>query len=202
MFKDEMAEKTGSQLTILEQNDFCNSLESCMKASVTIMAEEKFGSGFIISSEGYILTNEHVVEDADFIDVKFSNGMIVEGEVIRMNSEVDAALIKVGIRGLPYFSIATDTSVELGAAVKTIGTPESKDLGQSVTQGIVSGYRPGEVNMIQTDLSVNRGNSGGPLLTDNMEVIGIVTSKLFGVGTEGINFSITIEDALKALKID
>jgi S1-C subfamily serine protease len=200
--KTEMAESTGSQLSILEQADFCNNLESCMKASVTIQAEEKFGSGFIISPEGYILTNEHVVADADIIDVKFSNGMIVEGKIIRSSAVVDVALIKVGIRGLPYFKVSDDSGIELGSTVKTIGTPESRDLGQSVTQGIVSGYRPDEVSMIQTDLSVNRGNSGGPLLTEKMEVIGIVTSKLFGVGTEGINFSITIGDALKALKID
>jgi len=190
-----------SKLTISQLENGCSTIEECIDASISVIAGKNLGSGFIISSKGYILTNEHVVEEIDHPKIQFSNGMIVSGEVIRSDKINDVALVKVEVEGLPYFRISPNRP-EIGETVMAIGTPKSLSLGSSLTKGVVSGYRPGDVDRIQTDLSINRGNSGGPLFNEDMEVLGIVSSKIERDNTEGINFSIFINDALKAINIE
>lgn len=171
---------------------------------VTIKVNEGHGSGFIISSDGYILTNQHVVGSADRVTVLFNNGFEFEAEVIRQKHIRDVALIKIKGKGFTPLSIK-DASEDLlpGTEVIAIGTPKLQELNQSVTKGIISGKRTIDKNTyLQTDVAVNGGNSGGPLIdVETGKVVGIVVGKLNASGVEGINFGIPIEDALKALNI-
>ena len=112
-------------------------------------------------------------------------------------------MIRVPLEGLIPFSLRGDfEDLEIGEEVYAIGTPEDMSLNQSVSKGIVSGFRNDGQSFIQTDVSINRGNSGGPLLDAKSNVIGVVTAKLVGMGTEGIGFAIPIQSALDALNVE
>jgi serine protease Do len=171
------------------------------KATVTIKTNEGHGSGFFISADGYLLTNDHVIKNANTIEIELNSGLIIDAEVIRQDAKNDVALLKVvgkGFKSIPIFSEKVTTGIEVYA----IGTPADVNLGQTVTKGIISGKRVIEENTyIQTDVSINKGNSGGPLINVKGEVLGIVSAKLSGYGIEGIGFGIPIIKALEALNI-
>ena len=182
---------------------YCSTLKEGIASTVSIKTASGFGSGFIISENGYILTNAHVVGEDDNVSVSFSNGMKVNADVIRKDDDRDIALIQVPLEGLIPFGLRGDTEdLEIGEEVYAIGTPEDMSLSQSVSKGIVSGFRNDGQSFIQTDVSINRGNSGGPLLDEKSNVIGVVTAKLVGMGTEGIGFAIPIQSALDALNVE
>ncbi len=187
-------------LYITTGSKFCSSIDKCITATTTIKTESGFGSGFIISNNGYILTNYHVIKEDQHPTITLSNGMSLKAKVIRFNKETDVALLKVELEGLPTIKIDINTEYKAGDEIFVIGTPEDVSLGQTLTKGIISGVRTKE-KIIQIDASVNRGNSGGPLLTKSNEAIGIVSAKLIGVGTEGIGFAIPIAEALNVLRI-
>ena len=160
------------------------------------------GSGVVISADGYIVTNYHVVAGSKKIEVIFNNGTIVAGEVIRNNSESDLALIKVKLEGLSPLIVSEDKNPEIGIDVWAIGTPSSLDLGQTVSKGIVSGIRKTNgLTMLQIDAKISPGNSGGALINKDGTVLGIVSSKLIGYGTEGIGFAISSAEVLQSLNI-
>jgi serine protease Do len=171
------------------------------KATVTIKTNEGHGSGFFISADGYLLTNDHVIKNANTIEIELNSGLIIDAEVIRQDTKNDVALLKVvgkGFKSIPIFSEKVTTGIEVYA----VGTPADVNLGQTVTKGIISGKRVIEENTyIQTDVSINKGNSGGPLINVKGEVLGIVSAKLSGYGIEGIGFGIPIIKALEALNI-
>jgi len=187
-------------LTISTGDKFCSSIDKCITATTTIKTEAGFGSGFFISNDGYILTNYHVVKEEQYPTVTLSNGIFLKAKVIRLNKETDVALLKVELGGLPIIKTNRMSNFKAGDDIFVIGTPEDMRLGQTLTKGIISGVREDE-EIIQIDASVNRGNSGGPLINSKNEVLGIVTAKLIGVGTEGIGFAISIKKALKVLNI-
>lgn len=176
-------------------------LDYAKKSTVTIKTANGHGSGFLISADGYILTNNHVIENEKSIEILFNNGLIIDAEVIRQNTEKDVALLKVvgkGFKSIPIFKGKSVAGIEVFA----IGTPQDIKLGQTITKGIISGNRLIEENTyIQTDVSINAGNSGGPLINVNGEVLGIVSAKLVGDGVEGIGFGIPILKALEILNI-
>jgi serine protease Do len=158
------------------------------------------GSGFVIGSDGYILTNNHVIEDADKIKVKLSNGNEYEGKVVGRDLKTDLALVKIdGASGLQPLKLGNSDELKVGSWVVAIGSPFG--LEQTVTAGIVSakgrviGSGPYD-NFIQTDASINPGNSGGPLLNTAAEVVGINTA-IFSQsgGNVGIGFAIPINMA-------
>ncbi len=158
------------------------------------------GSGFVISADGYILTNYHVVADADTIEVRFSDRRYFEAEVIGSDKASDVALIKIDAEGLPTVKIGTGKDLEVGEWVLAIGSPFGFD--HSVTAGIVSAKGrslPSEnyVPFIQTDVAINPGNSGGPLINMQGEVIGI-NSQIYSRtgGFMGLSFAIPIELAM------
>jgi serine protease Do len=170
---------------------------------VTISAGDAFGSGFLISSDGYLLTNQHVVGNARYVTARFVTGREVNGEVIRSSAFRDVALVKLEndrYRPLPL----RDTSVlKAGADVFAIGTPLSEDFGQTVSKGIVSGFGEEDgVRMIRSDVGIHKGSSGGPLLTKSGEVVGIAVGGVIllptGVGV-GLNSFIPIEEAIEVL---
>ncbi len=173
-----------------------------MKSSVTVKVDDGHGSGVIVSADGYIITAYHVVAGTKKIEVVFSDGTKAEATVVRKNLEADLALIKVTKTGLAPLLLSQVTDPEIGVDVWAIGTPKSIELGQSVSKGILSGIRKAnDVNYLQTDVSLNGGNSGGALINKEGLVLGIVTSKLIGVGTEGVGFAISAQEIFSRLRV-
>jgi len=162
------------------------------------------GSGFIIESDGYIITNHHVVEDADEIIVRMADRREFEAELIGSDPLSDVALLKVEARNLPTLKFGDSKVLKPGEWVVAIGSPFNFE--QSVTAGIVSAKgrstnQQQYVPFIQTDVAINRGNSGGPLLNLDGEVVGINSWILSsGGGYMGLSFSIPIETARNAVQ--
>jgi len=159
--------------------------------------QKSLGSGFVISADGYILTNNHVVDGADEIKVKFDNGMELKGELKGSDAKLDLALIKVTTEEkLTVASLGDSDVIEVGEWVMAIGNPFG--LSETVTAGIVSakgrviGSGPYD-DFIQTDASINPGNSGGPLFNAKGEVVGINTAII--AGGQGIGFAIPVNMA-------
>jgi serine protease Do len=159
--------------------------------------ERSLGSGFIMDKEGYIVTNNHVVAEADEIKVKLSNGKEYDAVVVGRDTKTDVALIKIKDAGdLTPLPLGNSEALKVGTWVIAIGSPFG--LEQTVTQGIVSakgrsiGAGPYD-DFIQTDASINPGNSGGPLLNLSGEVIGINTAIV--ARGQGIGFAIPIDMA-------
>jgi len=155
------------------------------------------GSGFIMNREGYILTNNHVVEDADQIKVKLANGKEYDGKVVGRDTKTDLALVKIsGASDLHALPIGNSDDLKVGNWVVAVGSPFG--LEQTVTAGIVSakgrviGSGPYD-DFIQTDASINPGNSGGPLINMKGEVVGINTAII--TSGQGIGFAIPINMA-------
>jgi serine protease Do len=155
------------------------------------------GSGFVMSREGYILTNNHVVEDADQINVKLANGKEYEGKIVGRDPKTDLALVKIeGASDLHPLKLGNSEDLKVGSWVVAVGSPFG--LEQTVTAGIVSakgrviGSGPYD-NFIQTDASINPGNSGGPLINMKGEVVGINTAII--ASGQGIGFAIPINMA-------
>jgi serine protease Do len=156
------------------------------------------GSGFVYKSDGYILTNSHVVEKADRLKVTFTDGRELMAEVVGKDPETDIALIKVDAKGLPTLPLGSSEQLEIGDWVLAIGNPFG--LSSTVTAGIVSAMGRSRVGLvdyedfIQTDAAINPGNSGGPLLNLKGEVVGI-NSAIFSRsgGSVGIGFAIPVD---------
>ncbi|MFT4198273.1 MAG: Do family serine endopeptidase [Pseudoxanthomonas sp.] len=164
--------------------------------------EESMGSGFIISPDGYILTNNHVVEGAAKVHVKLSDGRELTAKVVGTDKLYDVALLKIEAGGLPSLRMGNSDKLKPGQWVVAIGSPLGLD--HSVTAGVVSATGRANplsqyVRFIQTDVAINRGNSGGPLLNTSGEVVGI-NSQIFSDsgGYMGISFAIPINLALSA----
>jgi serine protease Do len=152
------------------------------------------GSGFVINADGYVVTNNHVVDGATEIRVKFSDGRELLGKVVGRDDKTDLALVKVEATGLPVIPVGDSSKLEVGEPVMAIGNPFG--LEQTVTTGIVSatgrtiGAGPYD-DFIQTDASINPGNSGGPLVNAKGEVIGVNTMIASeNGGSVGIGFAI------------
>ena len=157
------------------------------------------GSGFLISDNGYILTNEHVVGLNDSVTITFDNGIAIEGQVVRTAPLRDVALVKVPLSRSKPLRLKIDEP-EVGSSVYTIGSPLDPDLSGTVSQGIISAFRMiDNQEYIQSDAQINGGNSGGPMIDENGNVVAIsVAGRIDG---EGINFFIPIRFALEALNI-
>ncbi|HLU77462.1 MAG TPA: DegQ family serine endoprotease [Burkholderiales bacterium] len=159
------------------------------------------GSGFIISADGYILTNAHVVSEASEVTVKLTDKRELKAKVIGADVRTDVALLKVDATDLPVVKIGDPEKLRVGEWVAAIGSPFG--LENSVTAGIVSAKSRSlpdgsYVPFIQTDVAINPGNSGGPLFTMNGEVVGI-NSQIYSRtgGYMGLSFSIPIDVAMK-----
>lgn len=160
------------------------------------------GSGVIIRSDGFILTNSHVVADgnAKELTVLFENGEQVDGTVLWNDAALDLAIVKVDKTNLPAAELGDSDALEVGELAVAIGNPLGLEFQRTVTSGIISGLNrtvtvDGRVvidNLIQTDASINPGNSGGPLLNSKGQVIGINTAKISS--GEGLGFSIPINE--------
>jgi hypothetical protein len=177
-------------------------LAALVKAVVTIQTEEGHGSGFLITNDGYLLTNQHVVGKEGLVKVKFEQGFTLDAQVIKTNPDFDLALLKVQATDLPALTIGNDKGLMLGEELYAIGTPMETSLGQSVSRGILSGRRDIESrSYLQTDVSINPGNSGGPLVDETGQVVGVATMKISGKGLEGLGFGVPISVALEMLNL-
>lgn len=160
------------------------------------------GSGFVISPDGYVLTNRHVVDGADSVTVKLTDRREFKAKVVGSDEQSDVALLKIDASGLPVLRIGDSNQLKPGQWVIAIGSPFGLD--HSVTAGIVSAVGRANpyanqryVPFIQTDVAINQGNSGGPLLNTRGEVVGI-NSQIFSNsgGYMGVSFAIPIDVAM------
>ena len=159
------------------------------------------GSGIIINTDGYIITNAHVVAGSTGINVELDNGDTYSAKLIGIDTKTDLAVIKIEAPGLVAAEFGNSDALEVGETVVAIGNPGGSTLAGSVTQGIVSavnrmikdgGYSS---SFIQTDAAINPGNSGGALVNEYGQVIGINSSKIAAVDYEGIGFAIPVSEA-------
>ena len=164
------------------------------------------GSGFIFDKDGLVLTNGHVVGATSVVDVVFGSGLTVTGRVIGKDETLDVAVIKVDVAGdLPALVLGDSDRLEQGEDVVVIGYPLWSRPSQkpTITKGVVSA-RPelGGIEFIQTDSTINLGNSGGPLINSKGQVVGIVTAKVEQMGgrrTEGIGLAVPINNVKNVL---
>jgi S1-C subfamily serine protease len=162
--------------------------------------EQGTGSGFILTTDGHIITNAHVVEGADTVTVTLKDGREFPGEVVGVDPVTDVAAVKIQANDLPTVTLGTSETLTPGQWAIAIGNPLGLD--NTVTAGIISaigrsssqvGVPDRRVRFIQTDAAINPGNSGGPLLNDRGEVIGINTA--IRANAQGLGFAIPIETA-------
>lgn len=160
------------------------------------------GSGVIVSEDGYILTNAHVVEGATTIQVTTSDGTDYQAKLVGSDTQSDVAVIKIEAQGLTAATIGTSENLIVGEPVVAIGNPLG-ELGGSVTDGIISAVTrsvtidSNTMNVIQTNAAISPGNSGGGLFNANGELIGIVNAKSASENAEGIGFALPIDEVME-----
>ncbi len=156
------------------------------------------GSGVIFKSDGYIVTNNHVIEGAKELIVSLSDGRTVNAELVGTDEMTDIAVVKVDAKDLPSAKFGNSDEVVVGEPAIAIGNPLGLEFQGSVTVGVISALNrtlelsDRRVKLFQTDAAINQGNSGGPLLNADGEVIGINSAKLASNGVEGMGFAIPI----------
>lgn len=189
-------------VTIARPTKTPKDVEEGMKATVIVKNKDSHGSGFLISHDGYLITNHHVVRNSGDYTVVLNDGSEYKATVVRSNKNVDLALLKITGTFEYAYVLPVTQNASIGDDVFAIGAPKSIQLGQSVAKGIVSGIRTYKgLNYIQTDIGINFGNSGGPIVTGSAELAGVVVSKIVGWGSEGLSFSVPSWDVLKNLKL-
>lgn len=170
-----------------------------LTAVVTVESGMGSGTAFYVSQDGYLLTNKHVVGDDKFVRVKLSTGRSLVGEVVRVDKERDVALLRTDPFPGEVLALRPDGGTP-GEAVFVVGSPFGQTLSGTITRGVLSAHRLFEgVPYLQSDVAVNPGNSGGPMLDANGRVIGITVISFRA--TQGINLFVPIDDALEKLSL-
>lgn len=165
-----------------------------------------YGSGVIISEDGIIITNYHVIQNGERVSVTLFDGTQYEAEVLGYDAQSDLAVLKVEMTGLKSVPIGTSKNLQVGESVVAVGNPLSAEFSQTVTDGIISGINrklkddTQAFSLIQTNAAINSGNSGGALVNSLGQLIGINTAKISATGVEGIGFAIPIDEAMKIVK--
>ncbi len=180
------------------QQDFSGVIENSMRGVVTVSTDKSTGTGFVVHSGGYIVTNHHIVEDALFIHVSTFDNQLYTAKVLGSDATIDVSVIKID--GLfSHLPLANSSKTQIGEKVVAIGNPLG--LSFTVTQGIVSAVKRegpnGLETYIQTDVTLNRGNSGSPLINTRGEVIGMNNFKISDA--EGLGFALesnTVKEAV------
>ena len=200
------------------ENLIVDAVEKVSKSVVNIASErmiqdqlfrvfpiEGVGSGIIIDSKGFILTNNHVVDKANNLKITLNDGNLFNGKVIGTDEISDLAVVKVDSKeALPFAQLGNSDQLKIGQIIIAIGNPFGLTGGPTVTAGIVSAlnrslqFESGALELIQTDAAINPGNSGGPLVNTNGEVIGINTAKM--PYAQGIGFAVPVNAAKVIMK--
>ena len=192
-------EKSSTELSTLREDvadiqvqslDFTGIIDDVIQSVVSIFTEDSQGSGVIISEDGYIVTNHHVIEDANTIRILTADGKIYDADLVGLARVEDIALLKIQEENYPFLEFGDSDGVKVGEHVIAVGNPAG--LSFSVTEGIVSAtQRKGSNGLeayIQIDVPINPGNSGGPLINIQKEIIGINNFKIGGF--ESLGFAI------------
>ena len=210
----DLKESTGSKLTIQQIASKCQDsvvsirTESVSQGSwVREYVTEGAGSGVIFKSDGYILTNNHVVQGARkvtvTVDSKSGSSKDYEAEIVGTDAKNDVAVLKINAKNLSAANLGKSSSISVGDMAVVVGNPLG-ELGDSVSAGIISSTSrkvtvdSKQMNLIQTDASVNPGNSGGGLFNGSGQMIGLVVAKSSGTGIEGLGFAIPIDTAIQS----
>ena len=165
------------------------------------MVEQGSGSGVLISADGYIVTNNHVIEDAQEVGVILSTGDEYKATIVGADSRTDLAVLKIDGSDLPYATLGSSSDLRVGELAVAIGNPLGQEFAGTVTSGIISALNRSvtvdnkQLTLIQTDAAINPGNSGGPLVNQYGEVIGINTVKISSSELEGLGFAIPMDEA-------
>lgn len=166
------------------------------------MVEQGSGSGIIISTDGYIVTNQHVIDGAQEVSIILNTGDEITAQIIGQDVKTDLAVLKIDTdKTLAAAVLGDSTSVQVGELAVAIGNPMGQEFSGSVTAGIISAVNRTMTienrtyNLLQTDAAINSGNSGGALINQYGEVIGINSVKLSESGVEGMGFAIAISEA-------
>jgi len=206
--EEEAAAATESELKISvggsrEKLELPGDFPSVLESFVAVEPGAALGSGFLISSDGYVLTAAHVVSGLKTVPVRLRGGMVLEATVVRLNENADTALLKIpGTSYRPLLLVSEATPAPLGSEVYAIGNPAAKELTASVSRGVVSGNR--EIDgrkFIQTDAAANPGSSGGPLLRKDGHVLGLISWKFAGPEFQGLAFVIPIHEGLGRMHV-
>ena len=206
--KEMLKDKNVTLASNKKKNHEAKSLNDARFNNVVVIynPDGSMGSGFYVEPS-LILTNYHVVEGANFLEMKLYNGMETFGKVVKSDVRLDLALIKVEAQGEPV-TFYDSTSINLGESVEAIGHPQGFDF--SITRGVVSAVRKQksiydtggkEILFIQTDAAINPGNSGGPLFL-NEKVVGVNNQKIVANSVEGLGFAIHFSEVREFLKED
>jgi len=173
-------------------------------AVVTIRTARSHGTAFLITRDGFAITNKHVIEGGGAPVALFRDGRELPVRVVRSSSVPDVTLLQIACTSdCATVEVAGDSELRVGGEILVIGTPEAEMLHHSMTRGIVSNlhFEMG-ATVIQTDAAINAGNSGSPIIdASSGRVLGIVTSSLRGSDIEGVHFGLAIWDALRELGI-
>ena len=203
--------KDKDQHAVIDNSSLADLVESVQGSVVTVKVTTSsgtgFGSGFVYTDQGHIITNYHVIDNAKKIVVICHDGRALEAELIDGDELSDVAVILVKNLGIPSLAVGDSDALRVGEDVIAIGTPVDTEYAGTVTKGIVSGvkrkvrvyeeagYLSKTMEMIQTDTTLNHGNSGGPLINMRGEVIGINTMKYYAFDAgDTLYFSIPIND--------
>ena len=199
-----LSDATGSELTVAEIVDKNEDAVVEIVVSGTtqgmwgqMQLTEGAGSGVIIREDGYIVTNHHVIQGANKVEVTLHNGNVYSASIVGSDPSNDVAVIKIDEKGLKTAEIGDSSTVDVGDLAVAIGNPLGQ-LGGSVTTGIISALdrvltvEGTTLTLFQTDAAINGGNSGGGLFNARGELIGIVESKASAVGVEGLGFALPI----------
>ncbi len=171
-------------------------------AVATIVGDTGSGSGFFVSQDGYLLTNQHVVGQARFVKVMLPTGRELVGEIVRSDKGRDVALVKTEPIAVQPIALR-GSEPNVGEDVYALGSPLGDKFNTTLTRGVLSGYRTLENNRyLQSDVAILPGNSGGPLLDAKGVVVGITVAGLGAKGLAGMNFFIPIADVLTKLGIE
>ncbi len=209
-----VAKKTSSEnSSILPASQiYSNNVISCVSIQATVtgnyygraLSSTVTGSGFIISANGYIVTNHHVIASVDSgsVSVMLSNGQSFDAVVVGSEEANDIAVLKINAEGLTPVKLGSSSSISVGDPIYAIGDPLGT-LNYTMTAGIVSGLdriisteNSQDINTFQIDAAVNSGNSGGPVFNAYGEVVGIVTAKYSDTGVEGLGFAIPVDEVI------
>ena len=177
------------------------SVPQAAKSVAVVYAADGSGSGFLVSADGLLLTNQHVVGGSKYVKLKWADGSETLGEVIRADARRDVALVKTEAKARAPLALRHG-AVQQGETVFAIGTPLEDRLQNTMTKGIVSATRTYEGQpFIQSDVGVTHGNSGGPLIDEKGAVIGLTVMGLHPDESKSLNLFIPIDDALRALAV-
>jgi S1-C subfamily serine protease len=205
-FTGEIAVKTARNASVEYVRDLkLEEVVALVKPSVVYLeGSKKSGTGFLVTNTGLIATNAHVAREEESLHARLSGGVELTADVAYIDDNLDIALLKVEGVNFPHLVLADTATVRQGQEVLAVGNPGQAMLF-SVTKGIVSGIdefpSAGQGTWIQTDAQLNPGNSGGPLVNMQGEVVGIATSRPAGGNTTGIGFALSASDLMRVLHI-